>query len=52
MDLLKACDELKAVVNSAQLVVNAWRTDPDDYSELKDKLEELEFELIRIGHDK
>ena len=51
MDILKACDDLKAVVQSAQLVVDAWRTDPDDYSELKDKLEVLEAELVRVYED-
>ena len=52
MDLLKACDELKAVVHTAQLVVDAWRTDPDGYAELKDKLEVLEAELVRVNEDK
>ena len=52
MDLLRACDELKNVVHTAELVVEAWRSDPDDYSELKDRLEELESELERISKDK
>ena len=52
MDIPKACDDLKAVVHSAQLVVDAWRTDPDDYSELKEKLEVLEAELVRVYEEK
>ena len=52
MDILKACDDLKAVVHTAQLVVDAWREDQDDYSALKEKLEELESELVRIQEDK
>lgn len=48
MDLLKACDEAKAVIHSAQLVVEAWREDPDNYSALEQALTELESELLRV----
>lgn len=52
MDLLKACDEAKAVIHSAMLVVDAWRQDPDNYSALEQALTELESELKRIEEDK
>lgn len=49
MDLLRAADELKNVVHSSMLVIQAWRDtqsllDP----ELTDALGELESELIRV----
>ena len=51
MDLLQACDELKAVVHTAQILVDAWEEDPDNYSVLEDHLKELASELKRIQGD-
>ena len=48
MDLLKACDELKAVVHTAQTLVDAWEEDPDNYSVLEEHLKELAIEVRRI----
>ena len=48
MDLLSAADELKNVVHTAQLLVNAWQEDPDNYSALQEHLTELASEFKRI----
>mgnify|MGYP001475190592 CR=1 FL=1 len=49
MDLLKACDELKAIVHTAELVVRTYEEDPDNYSAIKEYLEELASEFKRVG---
>ena len=48
MNIQESLIEASNLIHSARLVVKAWEADPDDYSELKDRLEELESELIRI----
>lgn len=49
MDLLEACDELKAIVHTAELVVRTYEDDPDNYSAIKEHLEELASEFKRVG---
>ena len=49
MDLLKAWDELKAIVHTAELVVRTYEEDPDNYSAIKEYLEELASEFKRVG---
>ena len=45
MDLLKACDEMKGFIVTAQKVVDAWDADPDNYSQLEEGLSALKAEL-------
>jgi hypothetical protein len=52
VDLLKAADELKAIAHQSQILIDAWREDPDNYSLLTQNLTELAFELDRIAEDK
>ena len=49
MTLIEACDELRNVVHSAVLVVDAYEKDPDDYTALVAAVEELQSEFNRIG---
>ena len=44
MDLLKACDEMKCFIETAQKLVEAWDTVPDNYSQLEEGLCELKAE--------
>ena len=50
MDLLHAADELKNVVHSSLLAVQAWRDGDTDAipDALTDALKELESELVRV----
>ena len=34
MHLLKACDEMKGFIETAQKLVEAWDADPDNYSQM------------------
>ena len=48
MDLLKACDEMKGFIETAQKLVEAWDADPDNYSQLEDGLSALKAELEKF----
>ena len=48
MDLLKACDEMKGFIETAQKLVEAWNADPDNYSQLEEGLSELKAELEKF----
>ena len=48
MDLLQACDELKSVIHTAELLVSAWEDDEDNYAAIKEHLTDLATELRRI----
>ena len=45
MDLLKACDEMKGFIKTAQKLLEAWDADPDNYSQLEEGLAALKAEL-------
>ena len=51
MDLLRACDELKAVVHTAQLLIAQWEDNPTDGAALEEQLTDLASELKRIQGD-
>ena len=48
MDLLKACDEMKGFIETAQKLVQAWDADPDNYSQLEEGLSALKAELEKF----
>ena len=48
MDLLKACDEMKGFLLTAQKLVEAWDADPDNYSQLEEGLSALKAELEKF----
>ena len=48
MDLLKACDEMKVFIETAQKLVDAWDADPDNYSQLEEGLSALKAELEKF----
>ena len=48
MDLLKACDEMKGFIETAQKLVDAWDADPDNYSQLEEGLSALRAELEKF----
>ena len=48
MDLLKACDEMKGFIETAQKLVEAWDADPDNYSQLEEGLSALKAELEKF----
>ena len=48
MDLLKACDEMKGFIETAQKLVEAWDADPDNYSQLEEGLSTLKAELEKF----
>ena len=48
MDLLKACDEMKDFIGTAQKLVDAWDADPDNYSQLEEGLSALRAELEKF----
>ena len=35
MDLLRACDDLKSLIETAQKLIETWDEDPDNYSKLE-----------------
>ena len=45
MDLLKACDEMRVFIETAQKLVDTWDTDPDNYSQLQEGLTALKAAL-------
>ena len=48
MDLLKACDEMKDFIGTAQKLVDAWDADPDNYSQLEEGLSALKAALEKF----
>ena len=48
MDILKACDEMKGFIETAQKLVEAWDSDPDNYSQLEEGLSALKAELEKF----
>ena len=48
MDLLKACDEMKDFIETAQKLVDAWDADPDNYSQLEEGLSALKAALEKF----
>ena len=48
MDLLKACDEMKVFIETAQKLVHAWDEDPDNYSQLEEGLCTLKAEVEKF----
>ena len=52
MDLLKACDEMKGFIETAQKLVDAWDADPDNYSQLEEGLSALKAELEKFKDEK
>ena len=48
MDLLKACDEMKVFIETAQKLVDAWDADPDNCSQLEEGLSALKAELEKF----
>ena len=48
MDLLKACDEMKSLIETAQKLVDAWDADPDNYSQMEEGLSALKAELEKF----
>ena len=48
MHLLKACDEMKGFIETAQKLVEAWDADPDNYSQLEEGLAALKAELEKF----
>ena len=48
MDLLQACDEMKAFIETAQRLIQAWEKDPDNYSKLEDGLNAMKAELEKF----
>ena len=45
MDLLKACDEMRVFIETAQKLVDTCDTDPDNYSQLQEGLTALKAAL-------
>ena len=41
MELLKACDEMRDFIETAQKLVDAWDADSDNYSQLEEGLSAL-----------
>jgi hypothetical protein len=48
MDLLRACDDLKGFIETAQQLIDAWDEDPDNYSKLEKHLTELKAEIEKF----
>ena len=48
MDLLKACDEMKDFIGTAQKLVDTWDADPDNYSQLEEGLSALKAVLEKF----
>ena len=48
MDLLRACDEMKDFIGTAQKLVDAWDADPDNYSQLEEGLSALKAVLEKF----
>ena len=52
MDLLKACNEMKDFITTAQKLVDAWDADPDNYSQLEEGLSALKAALEKFQERK
>ena len=50
MDLLQACDEMKAFIETAQKLIDIWEQDPDNYSKLEEGLYAMKAELQKFQH--
>ena len=48
MDLLRACDEMKDFIETAQKLIENWEADPDNYSKLEEGLTEMKAELEKF----
>jgi|TARA_B100001778_G_scaffold212360_1_gene175898 hypothetical protein len=48
MDLLRACDDLKSLIETAQKLIETWDEDPDNYSKLEQHLTELKAEIEKL----
>ena len=48
MDLLRACDEMKGFIETAQKLVEKWEEDPDNYSQLEEGLTAMKAELDKF----
>ena len=48
MDLLRACDEMKGFIKTAQKLVETWEEDPDNYSQLEEGLTAMKAELDKF----
>ena len=45
---MKACDEMKDFIETAQKLVEAWDADPDNYSQLEERLFALKVEMEKF----
>ena len=48
MDLLRACDEMKSFIETAQTLIETWDEDPDNYSKLEEGLTAMKAELAKF----
>ena len=48
MDLLRACDEMKGFIETAQRLIESWEADPDNYSKLEEGLAAMKAELEKF----
>ena len=48
MDLLRACDEIKHFIKTAQKLIETWEEDPDNYSKLEEGLAAMKAELKKF----
>jgi peptidoglycan hydrolase CwlO-like protein len=48
MDLLRACDDLKSLIETAQKLIKTWDEDRDNYSKLEQHLTELKAEIEKL----
>ena len=48
MDLLRACDEMKDFIKTAQKLIETWEADPDNYSMLEEGLTAMKAELEKF----
>ena len=47
MDLLRACDEMKSFIETAQKLIESWEADPDNYSKLEEGSTAMKEELAK-----
>jgi hypothetical protein len=47
-DLLRACDDLRSFIETAQKLIETWDEDPDNYSKLEQNLTELKAEIEKF----
>ena len=48
MDLLRACDEMKGFIETAQKLIETWEADPDNNSKLEEGLAAMNAELKKF----